>query len=226
MKSTTAQPHGHHETLSQGIKDQRLNTTFPDTPTLPQTIPDQPRQNFNRRELRENWTLNASSMERLRTSNHAELPWTEEGPHDFVHIHLMTTPQLNNQDTPASPDELTMSEVHTFPKSLPDWSNLEVLHRNTLPPRATFHLYDNEADALTRDVKKSKTFSLSGTWKFNLAKSPFDAPPDFFEDRFDSRKWGTIEVPGIWQLQGYGKGPQYAFQLRPRTVADFLDIQI
>jgi beta-galactosidase len=102
-----------------------------------------------------------------------------------------------------------MTETHTFPKGLPDWSNLEVIHKNTLPPRASFHLYDNEANALTRDTTKSRSLSLSGTWKFSLAKSPFDAPLDFFEKKFDAQKWGKIEVPGMWQLQGYGKGPRY-----------------
>jgi beta-galactosidase len=148
-------------------------------------------------------------MEQLRTGEQGELPWTEEGPQDYVHIHLRIGDQFNDQNRPSSSlDQLTMTETHTFPHGLPDWSNLEVLHRNTLPPRAAFHLFDNEADALTRDPAKSKTFSLSGTWKFSLAKSPFDAPPDFFEQNFDAQKWGTIEVPGMWQLQGYGKGPQ------------------
>lgn len=101
-----------------------------------------------------------------------------------------------------------MAKSHTFPKELPDWSNLEVLHRNTLPPRANFVLFDSEEDALTRDVSKAKSHSLSGTWKFSLAKSPFDAPTDLFDDKFDCEKWGDIEVPGMWQLQGYGKGPQ------------------
>jgi beta-galactosidase len=102
-----------------------------------------------------------------------------------------------------------MTEPHTFPKFIPDWSNLKVIHKNTLPPRATFHLYDNESDALTRDTSKSKSLSLSGIWKFSLAKSPFDAPADFFEKEFDAQKWGQIQVPGMWQLQGYGRGPQY-----------------
>ncbi len=101
-----------------------------------------------------------------------------------------------------------MTETHTFPEGLPDWSNLEVIHKNTLPPRASFLPYDNVADALTRDPSKSKTLSLSGTWKFSLEDSPFDAPVTFFDPGFDTTEWGKIEVPGMWQLQGYGKGPQ------------------
>lgn len=106
-------------------------------------------------------------------------------------------------------DELRPTNAHTFPTKLPDWSNIDVLHRNTLPPRASFYVYDNVKDALTRDVSKSKTLSLSGTWKFSLAKSPFDVPEGFQDPKFDSKSWGNIKVPGMWQLQGYGKGPQY-----------------
>ena len=101
-----------------------------------------------------------------------------------------------------------MGGTQTFPAALPDWSNLAVLHRNTLPPRANFLIYDNVEDALRRDVAKSKTLSLSGTWKFILSKSPFEAPPNFFEPKFDVVEWADIKVPGMWQLQGFGKGPQ------------------
>lgn len=120
---------------------------------------------------------------------------------DFVLVSLLKLDFETN-------NHFVMAESHTFPKELPDWSNLEVLHKNTLPPRANFSLYDNEEDALTRDAQKAKSHSLSGTWKFSLAKSPFDAPAGFYEEQFDSAKWGDIVVPGMWQLQGYGKGPQ------------------
>jgi beta-galactosidase len=153
-------------------------------------------------------------MEHNGAGEHGEVPWTEEGCYDFVYIHLKMGNQQNDHSTCSSSDHLNMTETHTFPKSLPDWSNLEVIHKNTLPPRASFHLYNNETDALARDATKYKSLSLSGTWKFSLAKSPFDAPADFFKKKYDARKWGEIEVPGMWQLQGYGKGPQYVFEFK------------
>jgi beta-galactosidase len=153
-------------------------------------------------------------MEQYRADEHGEAPWTGEGSYDFVHIHLKMGNQQNDHSIRSSSDHFNMMETHTFPKSLPDWSNLEVIHRNTLPPRASFHLYNNETDALARDATKYKSLSLSGTWKFSLAKSPFDAPADFFKKKYDARKWGEIEVPGMWQLQGYGKGPQYVFEFK------------
>ncbi|KAF9692573.1 hypothetical protein EKO04_009351 [Ascochyta lentis] len=95
------------------------------------------------------------------------------------------------------------------PSGPPDWNNLDVLHKGTLPVRAYFHNYASEADALTYDVTKSKTHSLSGTWKFEHAYSPFEAPEGFEATSYDTSKWSDITVPGMWQLQGFGKGPQY-----------------
>lgn len=75
--------------------------------------------------------------------------------------------------------------------------------------RAYFHNYTSESDALTYDVAKSTTHSLSGTWKFEHAYSPFEASEGFEAPSYDTSKWDDITVPGMWQLQGYGKGPQY-----------------
>ena len=99
--------------------------------------------------------------------------------------------------------------MDSFPETKPDWANLEVLHRNVLEPRSNFHLYDSEQDALARDMSKARLHSLSGRWKFHLAKCPFEAPSDFESEDFDSSKWSDIAVPGMWQMQGFGKGPHY-----------------
>ncbi|KAF2162116.1 glycoside hydrolase family 2 protein [Zasmidium cellare ATCC 36951] len=101
-----------------------------------------------------------------------------------------------------------MGDVATEGKR-PDWANLKVLHSNTLEPRSHFYLYNSEADALSRDISKAKAHSLSGKWKFHLSKSPFEAPDGFHATGFDSSKWSDIEVPGMWQMQGFGRGPHY-----------------
>jgi beta-galactosidase len=129
-------------------------------------------------------------------------------PRGYIQINLRTSNRISVHGSilPVNKNGL-LAENHTHPKEVPDWSNLGVIHKNALPPRASFFIYDNYTDALTRDPLRSKTLSLSGTWKFSLFKSPFDAPP-FYEPDFDARAWGSIEVPGMWQLQGFGKGPQ------------------
>ncbi|KAJ4370388.1 hypothetical protein N0V83_004906 [Neocucurbitaria cava] len=108
------------------------------------------------------------------------------------------------------------SNVH--PAETPDWNNLSVLHKNTLPARAYFHNYASEADALTYDITRSKSHSLSGTWKFQHAYSPFEVPEGFESTGFDTSKWSDIAVPGMWQLQGFGKGPQYTNVVFPIAV--------
>ena len=98
--------------------------------------------------------------------------------------------------------------MYQFPQSKPDWSNPDVIHRKLLPPRSYYFQYEHEEDALPANTDLACAVKLSGTWKFHHANSPFDAPDGFEASSFDSSKWSTIQVPGIWQLQGYGK-PHY-----------------
>ncbi|KAI3325810.1 glycoside hydrolase family 2 protein [Xylariaceae sp. AK1471] len=102
-----------------------------------------------------------------------------------------------------------MSPLRVHPVSQPDWNNLEVLHKGTLPPRANFHIYNSVQDALSYDTTKSRIYSLSGTWKFNLAKNPFEGPEGFEDPAFDTSGWDDTPVPSMWQLNGHGKGPHY-----------------
>lgn len=96
----------------------------------------------------------------------------------------------------------------SFPARTPDWCNLQVLHRNTLPPRASFFNYSTVEKALNYDVSASEALTLNGVWKFHHAQSPFESPEDFISPTFDTSKWGDIQVPSMWQLEGYSK-PQY-----------------
>jgi beta-galactosidase len=102
-----------------------------------------------------------------------------------------------------------MAHENKFPPSVPPWNNLSTIHENTLPPRASFFPYRNPSSALSYDPSNSLSQSLSGTWSFHLSNDPFSAPQDFHRQDYDISKWGKIEVPGMWQLQGYGRGPQY-----------------
>lgn len=107
----------------------------------------------------------------------------------------------------------------SFPKAKPDWNNLQVIHKNTLPPRAHFFSYATEEKALTLDREQSEYKSLNGTWKFHHDASPFEAP-DWTEA--DPLTWDDIKVPGMWQLQGYGRplytNVNYPFHVDPPNV--------
>ncbi|KAH8645998.1 hypothetical protein BGZ60DRAFT_554888 [Tricladium varicosporioides] len=97
----------------------------------------------------------------------------------------------------------------TFPTSKPDWSNINVIHRGTLPPRSSFFLYGSYAQAISQDLKYSRSLNLSGTWKFYHCNNPFEVPQGFDQPSFDISQWADIQVPGFWQLQGWAK-PHYS----------------
>ncbi|KAI0388344.1 glycoside hydrolase family 2 protein [Xylariaceae sp. FL0594] len=125
---------------------------------------------------------------------------------ESLHVDLHLT---SSDLTPEPLSRLDLGITETHPNHVPDWSNLKVIHRNILPPRSYFHIYNSIRDAFEGDVKKSRAVLLSGLWGFHLSTSPFKGPREFYKSDFDSHDWKLIEVPGMWQLQGHGKGPQY-----------------
>ncbi len=86
-----------------------------------------------------------------------------------------------------------------------DWENPEVFQINREAPRATFLPYDNETAALADTYEASPFYcSLDGTWKFNWVIRPDDRPVDFYKINYDVSGWKDIQVPGNWEMQGFG----------------------
>ncbi|KFZ15536.1 hypothetical protein V501_02667 [Pseudogymnoascus sp. VKM F-4519 (FW-2642)] len=103
------------------------------------------------------------------------------------------------------------------PDQLPDWNNLEILNRNELEPRAYFFPFDTAERALSYDATEATAMSLNGDWHFQHYDSPFQAPTDFYQINFGIKEWHVIRVPGMWQMQGFGK-PNYTNQPYPFPV--------
>lgn len=49
-----------------------------------------------------------------------------------------------------------------------------------------------------------KHLSLNGSWKFLFANTPEEVPNDFFKLTFSDSKWGKINVPSNWEMEGFG----------------------
>ena len=79
-----------------------------------------------------------------------------------------------------------------------DWENPHVLGINKLPYHATLQLPSKQKEC--REI-----VSLDGQWQFHWSKDPESRPADFFREDFDVNGWDKIQVPGCWQLQGFGK---------------------
>ena len=75
---------------------------------------------------------------------------------------------------------------------LSDWQDPTVFEKNRLPMTATF------------TTCQQQTLSLDGTWKFHFAQTPDERIAGFEAPGFEDGEWGTIPVPGMFELNGYG----------------------
>ncbi|NMB05311.1 MAG: beta-galactosidase, partial [Bacteroidales bacterium] len=101
-----------------------------------------------------------------------------------------------------------------------DWENPSLFEINKEPARATALPYNDQSIAVADKYERSPWYlSLNGTWKFNWVLRPAERPVDFYKDDYDTRHWGEIEVPGNWELQGYGTpiytNARYVFPANP-----------
>ena len=72
------------------------------------------------------------------------------------------------------------------------WQDPNVFEENRMPMRATFV------------TDQQKTLSLNGVWKFNWNETIEGRTKGFEVPGFDDSSWGSMPVPGMWELNGYG----------------------
>lgn len=91
-----------------------------------------------------------------------------------------------------------------------EWQDPEVNQTNRAPMLATAFAYlSGEANSSAINKKSSGNYlSLNGLWKFNFVNDVASRPTEFWKKNFNDKGWGTMPVPGMWQLNGYGD-PQY-----------------
>ena len=86
-----------------------------------------------------------------------------------------------------------------------EWHDLQVNEVNRFPLHTSFFAFENEAMALKGDKTASTNYlSLHGAWKFNWVKNADQRPTDFYRTDYDDTAWKTFQVPGLWELNGYG----------------------
>ena len=97
--------------------------------------------------------------------------------------------------------------MQTYP-----WEDPELQQEGNLPYRSHFIPYDSEEKALSRSEDASLYYRLlNGIWDFRLEKSPLLVDEAYTKPDYEpDESWGRIEVPGCWQMQGYGGHPVYS----------------
>ena len=86
------------------------------------------------------------------------------------------------------------------------YEDLRTLHENTMPYRA----YYIPASRLMGDLSERREASdriqsLNGNWRFRYWPDVADLEERFFEPDNPLEGFGTIPVPGCWQMYGYDR---------------------
>ena len=96
-------------------------------------------------------------------------------------------------------------------QNTPVWCDPNVNEINRKMDVAHYFAYESEALAqqsqspkANAKAKSTRYMSIEGKWKFHWVESANERPTDFYTLKYDDSKWGTMPVPGIWELNGYG----------------------
>lgn len=108
-------------------------------------------------------------------------------------------------------------------QSFTEWQDTKVNQLNRAPMRSSYFAFEDQKAALSGVKESSENFmSLHGKWKFQWVKDATDRPTDFYKTDFNTKSWGEISVPGIWEMNGYGDAiyinPGYAWSSVERPV--------
>lgn len=86
-----------------------------------------------------------------------------------------------------------------------EWQDQKINSINRAPMHTAYFAYEN-ADAARKGAKEqsNRFMTLNGPWKFFWVKDADSRPTDFWRTDFNDKGWDTIQVPGVWELNGYG----------------------
>ena len=93
------------------------------------------------------------------------------------------------------------SQAQTFK----EWQDPNVNAVNRAPMHANFFAYESQQLATNAVKEASKNFmTLNGTWKFFWVENADARPTDFFRVGYNDKGWDDMQVPAVWELNGYG----------------------
>lgn len=85
-----------------------------------------------------------------------------------------------------------------------EWKDPELNAVNRAPMHSAFFAYESIEAASEAIKEKSVNYmSLNGIWKFNWVKDSDARPVDFWKVSFNDKGWDNLEVPAVWELNGY-----------------------
>ena len=86
-----------------------------------------------------------------------------------------------------------------------EWQDPETNAVNRAPMHTNYFAYESKEAATSGIKEKSANFmSMNGTWKFNWVEDADQRPTDFWKPSYNDKAWDTMQVPAVWELNGYG----------------------
>ena len=100
---------------------------------------------------------------------------------------------------------LTLVVTSASAQTFNEWRNAEINAVNRAEMHTSYFAYESAEAAQRGDMTQSERYmSLNGTWKFNWVKNADARPTDFFRTDFNDLGWDEMQVPAVWELNGYG----------------------
>lgn len=106
---------------------------------------------------------------------------------------------------------MALSSLTASAQKTPAWCDPTVNEINRKTDVANYFAYESEALAQKSQIpqhnpkaRSSRYMSLEGKWKFNWVENANERPANFYALNYDDSQWGTIPVPGNWEMYGYG----------------------
>ena len=90
-------------------------------------------------------------------------------------------------------------------QSFNEWKDPEVNSVNRSAMHTNYFAFAS-ADEAKAGIKENSTnfMTLNGLWKFNWVRHADARPTDFYQTNFNDKGWDDLQVPGVWELNGYG----------------------
>ena len=90
-------------------------------------------------------------------------------------------------------------------QSFNEWKDPEVNSVNRSAMHTNYFAFASADEAKAGIKENSANFmTLNGLWKFNWVRHADARPTDFYQTNFNDKGWDDLQVPGVWELNGYG----------------------
>ena len=85
-----------------------------------------------------------------------------------------------------------------------EWQDPNVNAVNRAPMHTHYFAYESVDATKGCKTQSANYMTLNGTWKFHWVENADQRPTDFWKVGFNDKAWNHMQVPGIWELNGYG----------------------